>query len=109
MKEGDEQELALKHYIHRHLQLPPTLHESMARSDAVEILKQFAFHYVNSLLLYCSDDLKESMCVLARSQLPSCMMCILIPNPATHRLLHHVRENDYPVQDDPAGKGKFFA
>ena len=61
MKEGDEQELALKHYIHRHLQLPPTLHESMARSDAVEILKQFAFHYVNSLLLYCSDDLKESM------------------------------------------------
>ena len=94
MKEGDEQEINLKQYLHRHLHLPPTLHASMARSDAMEILLQFAFHYVDSLLRYCSDELKESMCVLMH-------VVDLIPNPTcltlTYRLLHHVRENNCTV------------
>jgi len=59
MKTGTEKESQLKRYIHRHLKLPPTLHESTSREDAEEILAEFAFQYVSALLKYCSDELKE--------------------------------------------------
>ena len=59
---GKEEKLALKRYIHCHLTLLPTLHGSMTREDAEEILTQFGFQYVDTLLRYCSDELKEGVC-----------------------------------------------
>ena len=60
MNEGSQNTKALKRYIHRHLALPKTaLHPPDKRDAATEILLQFAFHYINSLLIYCSDDIKD--------------------------------------------------
>lgn len=61
MAVGDDEERRLKRYIHRHLALPVGLPESTTREDAEELLAQFGFEYVNALLTYCSDDLKEGM------------------------------------------------
>lgn len=75
MKLGNEGERKLKRYIHRYLTLPPTLHESTSLEDAKGILMEFAFQYVNALLRYCSDDLKEGMyqpCLLLTHTLTQC-------------------------------------
>ena len=99
MTVGDEEERQLKRYLHRHLELPPALHG--AREDAEELRTQFAYQYVNSLLTYCSDDLKEGMCLVHLSN----------PNPhthchtLTHRVSHHVRPNDGSVQENPRRQG----
>lgn len=60
MTVGTEDELKLKKFIHRHLALPTTLHGTTAKA-AQALLRQFAFQYVDALLRYASDDLKESM------------------------------------------------
>ena len=59
MTVGTADELALKILIHRYLALPSTLPDSISYDDAQELLKQFAFQYVDALLTYCSDKLKE--------------------------------------------------
>ena len=57
---GEEPVIRLKRYIHRHLDLPPTL-DNIDPEDAEDYLIQFGFQYVDSLLTYCSDDLKPGM------------------------------------------------
>lgn len=76
MKLGNEGERKLKRYIHRYLALPPTLHESTSLEDAKGILMEFAFQYVNALLRYCSDDLKEGMY----------QPCLATTNPHAHSM-----------------------
>ena len=58
MANGDENHVKLKRYIHRNLCLPRTLH-NINPEEAEELLINFAYLYVDALLKYCSDDLKE--------------------------------------------------
>jgi len=62
--EGTEDERKIKRYIHRHLTLPPDGHYADVDVDGKELLTQFGYHYVTSLLNYCSDDIKEGMCLV---------------------------------------------
>ena len=62
MKAGNEEERALKRYIHRHLDIPLTL-DASKREEAKDILTEFGFQYVSDLLTYCSDELKEGRCL----------------------------------------------
>ena len=61
MLQGDEEILKLKRYVQRHFALPPKIHESMDYDDAEEVLTAFGYHYIDSLLRYCSDDLKPGI------------------------------------------------
>ena len=54
----------LKRYVHRHFKVPPTLHESLDPADARDVLITFGYHYVDSLLRYCSDELKTGITCL---------------------------------------------
>lgn len=64
MSTGTEDEIDLKVKIHRFLALPETLPESIKHDDAQELLMAFAFHYVDALLTYCSDELKPTYFIL---------------------------------------------
>ena len=63
MTVGDEETKKLKRYIHRYLDIPDSL-PSAQREDAKEVLVEFAFQYVSALLTYCSDELKQGMCLV---------------------------------------------
>ena len=57
LEEGTEGERKLKRYMHRHLSAPPESYDD----ETKELMTQFGYHYVISLLNYCSDDLKEGI------------------------------------------------
>ena len=59
LADGTEDVRKKKRYIHRHLALPQGRYDE----EGKELLTQFAYEYVNSLLTYCSDDMKEGMCL----------------------------------------------
>ena len=59
LEEGTERERKLKRYMHRHLSAPPDSYHD----ETKELMTQFGYHYVVSLLNYCSDDLKEGVYV----------------------------------------------
>lgn len=62
LKQGSQKVQWLKRYMHRHMELPPVpelKRHKIVTDDAKEMYCHFAWHYVNSLLTYCSDDLKS--------------------------------------------------
>ena len=74
MKNGTEPEKKLKRYIHRHLALPDEIDESIDRDEAQRFLMEFAFRYIDALLIYCSDVhkpgvLSSQVCVRVFSHL----------------------------------------
>lgn len=60
MKQGNEDIQKLKRYLHRHLKLPNCLPASLDPDDATDVYHHFGYHYIQSLLDYCSDDIKPS-------------------------------------------------
>ena len=59
LQDGTDEVLKKKRYIHRHLALPSGSYDE----EGKELLTQFAFEYIQALLTYCSDDMKEGMCL----------------------------------------------
>ena len=57
MMQGNDATKKLKRYIHRNLKLPPTL-RGIDADDTTDVLHHFAWHYVDALLTYCSDNIK---------------------------------------------------
>ena len=60
IEEGTDEVRKKKRYIHRHLALP----EGHCDDEGKELLITFAYEYVNALLTYASDDMKEGMCLV---------------------------------------------
>ena len=59
ISQGTEDEKKMKRYIHRHLALPSEQYDE----ESKELLNEFALQYVQALLTYCGDDVKEGMCL----------------------------------------------
>ena len=58
IKQGSEQTQKLKRWVHRNLELPRgNLHVDPA--VAHELIREFAFQYVNALLTFAGDGLKK--------------------------------------------------
>ena len=76
IEDGTDEVKKLKRYIHRYLALPSGGYDE----DGKELLKQFAFEYVQALLTYCSDDIKSSMCL---GFLLACL-CVLLAHSYVH-------------------------
>lgn len=62
MKEGTDPEKKMKLYLLRNMVLPRGCN-GMAPADVQDLQIQFAYHYINALLKYASDDLKKGMSV----------------------------------------------
>jgi len=98
MKEGTDDLQKRKRYLHRHLALPPG--GEWSNFEGKDLLIEFAYHYVQSLLNYCTDDRKPGICLLhalISHNVPNTHYCF-----HTHtRLFHHVRANYIRVQETP--------
>jgi len=86
--QGTDEEKQKKRYIHRRLSLPPGVDHG---AEEKELLIQFAHHYVQALLTYCSDDLKAGMCF------PCVVLSCSLIDCLSPRISHHVRPHDEGV------------
>ena len=97
--EGTEAIRKMKRYIHRHLSLPPPGHDAFVQeADGKELMTQFGYNYVTSLLNYCSDDLKDGMCLVLSPR----QYLIITHTCYSHtRVFHLVRAHYKRVQETP--------
>lgn len=63
MKVGTDPEKKMKKHLLRKMVLPRGLAHGLAPADAKELQIQFAYHYINALLTFASDDLKKGVSV----------------------------------------------
>lgn len=79
MREGTDPEKKMKLYLLRKMVLPRG-NNGMAPADAQDLQIQFAYHYINALLKYASDDLKTGMSVRVNPNPNPCVLTLTNPH-----------------------------